>query len=128
MNISNLESYGQILAIREHQIKMTSSNIANQDTPNYKAKNIDFKETLNKIEKKSYVDMAVNQKGHIRGDNTIGKFSPKYIITGSMGADNNSVNEHYEKMKFAEYDAQYQAALSFSSSSRSSLINILKDK
>ena len=51
--VSNLEFYNHALAIREMQLELSASNLANQSTPNYKAKGVDFKEAFKHVLKKT---------------------------------------------------------------------------
>ena len=57
------------LNLQAHRQQLIASNIANADTPNYKAKDVDFRAALQGALKAatSTVPLATTQSGHIQG-------------------------------------------------------------
>ena len=57
------------LNLQAHRQQLIASNIANADTPNYKAKDVDFRAALQGALKASTsaVALATTQPGHIQG-------------------------------------------------------------
>ncbi len=124
--ISNIDFFTNALAVRELQLQLTSSNLANQDTPNFKAKGVDFKTALSEIMSSDTIGLKKEHKVHYSGnDSTLG-VNVSYINTGSIRADGNNVNEHLEKANFANQHVLYEAALTFSNSAKDSIKNSLK--
>lgn len=126
-NISSVEMMQAALAIREAQLSMTTSNLANVDTPNYKAKGLDFKSELNNVINDTGIKLNKTRPDHLNGSYSQSGHTVLYVNSGSLKADGNSVNETLEKAKFAEYQLQYQAALELSTKSTKSLVNAYKD-
>ncbi|MCY9860968.1 flagellar basal body rod protein FlgB [Vibrio coralliirubri] len=124
--VSNLDFYNHALAIREMQLQLTASNIANQDTPDYKAKGVDFKQAFKQAIDAQNIGLAKDNTRHFDGVGNSRGIQVGYIDTGMIRPDGNNVNEHLEKANFAEQQAFYEAALMFANSSKDSIKNALK--
>lgn len=124
--VSNLEFYNHALAIREMQLELSASNLANQSTPNYKAKGVDFKEAFKQAVSSEGIGLAKDNVRHLDGIGNSRGIEVGYINTGMMRPDGNNVNEHLEKANFAQNQALYEAALNFNKSSKDSVIKALK--
>lgn len=124
--VSNLEFYNHALAIREMQLELSASNLANQSTPNYKAKGVDFKEAFKQAVSSEGIGLAKDNARHLDGIGNSRGIEVGYINTGMMRPDGNNVNEHLEKANFAQSQALYEAALNFNKSSKDSVIKALK--
>ena len=103
----------QILAFREKRGEVLAANLANADTPNFKARDLDFKSVL-KQTVASGVTMERTHSGHITppqqhlfGANLM------YRNPNQVSLDGNTVESHVEQAKYAENAVQYQASLSF---------------
>ena len=88
------------LYVRARRSATLSSNLANSDTPNYKARDIDFRQVLKNADARS-------SGGAIRTTNA------KYRQPFQTSIDGNTVDAQMEKAKFAENSMQYQSSLSF---------------
>ena len=103
-----------ILVQRQEQI---ASNIANADTPHYKARDIDFKEALtNRLagRREQSVSLAVTSRRHIGGGSEAATpVSMKYRNEFQPGVDGNTVNMDVERAAFAETALRLEAALTF---------------
>lgn len=105
------------LNVRAHRQQLIASNIANADTPNYKATDVDFKSAL---------DAALSGKqagapGVMRTDArhlATAPSSPFATATGyrtekQASVDGNTVDMDTERAAFAENALQYEATLTF---------------
>jgi flagellar basal-body rod protein FlgB len=105
----------EALYLRARRGSTIASNLANSDTPNYKARDIDFKQVLR---------TAANMESSGR----LNKTNAKHIQPGGYNAataellyrhpyqpsiDGNTVDAQIEKTKFAENAVQYQTSLQF---------------
>ena len=67
-----LNFHAQALKVRDQRQQVLASNIANADTPNYKARDLDFKATLQSALKGAAasggVAMAATAPGHMKGN------------------------------------------------------------
>lgn len=124
--INNLQFYNTALKLRELQLSLTASNIANQDTPNFKARGIDFKDQLDAKLSGQTQGLERTNVRHFKGMNDFGGVAVKYVDGGVTKADGNSVNPHLEATKIVEERNLYNAALNFSKSSADSILNAMK--
>lgn len=98
------------LDLRSIRQNLISSNIANQETPGYKAVDIDFKAALSKAEGES-IPMIKSDERHIEG--LPGASSTEVAVQNTGiddGYDKNSVNIEMEMAKMAENTMMYNAA------------------
>ncbi|MDX9884913.1 flagellar basal body rod protein FlgB [Thauera sp.] len=104
------------LSLQAHRQQLIASNIANADTPNYKAKDVDFRAVLQGALKASNsgVPLATTQSGHIQG----GGAPTLEALTGyrselQSAVDGNTVNMDVERAAFAENALRYEASVTF---------------
>ncbi|HTJ97594.1 MAG TPA: flagellar basal body rod protein FlgB [Rhodocyclaceae bacterium] len=105
------------LGLRGYQQELLASNIANADTPNYKARDIDFKSALqNAMSGKGdgSVTMNTTSSRHLQGDGaTPYGATLKYRTEYQSNVDGNTVNMDIERTAFAENSIQMEALLTF---------------
>src|SRR3977135_4749083 len=103
----------QALLLHEQRIGVLATNIANADTPNYKARDIDFSEVLGRTDEGS-LSMRVTQAAHItipEGELPAGDL--KYRNPYQASLDGNTVEMPVEQAAFSENNVRYQASLMF---------------
>jgi flagellar basal-body rod protein FlgB len=103
----------QALLLHGQRISVLATNIANADTPNYKARDIDFSEVLAQSDGGA-LSMRVTQAAHItipRGELPAGDL--KYRNPYQASLDGNTVEMPVEQAAFAENNVRYQASLTF---------------
>ena len=104
------------LNARAYRQQVIASNIANADTPNFKARDVDFRAALAGAlgGKTADVAMKITSKRHIAGA-AGGTFdaSLKYRNEEQGAVDGNTVNMDVERAAFAENSVQYQASVTF---------------
>jgi flagellar basal-body rod protein FlgB len=116
---SVLGIHANALPIREMRAKTLAANLANADTPNYKAKDIDFRSALLKL--KGDKDdlptpaMKLTNAGHIAGFSDAITTSQylKYRNPTQPSLDGNTVETHIEKAKFMENSIEQSMTLQF---------------
>jgi flagellar basal-body rod protein FlgB len=113
MKIQPFAQHVQALRVRELRNEILSSNIANADTPNYKARDIDFSSALRGAQT-GQLHMARTSSLHsdAAGINRAGA-SSQYRIPTQPTLDGNTVETDVEQAAFAENAVQYRAALTF---------------
>lgn len=109
------------LNLRSHRQELLASNIANADTPNYKARDIDFKSALNAAlsgKSEGALAMARTQAGHLPGAGDTSPYGAavRYRSEFQGAVDGNTVNMDIERAAFAENALQTEAMLTFISS------------
>lgn len=114
----NLDSYlgnlSTALELRGKRAELLASNMANADTPNYKARDFDFQAALGQAQGQQ-VALRTTARGHINPEGGAGGVQPalQYRIPGQPSLDGNTVDIQQEKSAFTENAVQYQATLSF---------------
>lgn len=112
-----LSFQSKALGLRAHRQQILAGNIANADTPNYKARDFDFSAALkDAIAGRSSGDLplATTAPGHIQG--TIASSAPTrlmYRTPAQDSVDGNTVDMDLERSAFSENAIQYQAGLTF---------------
>lgn len=103
---------GSALDLRAARQRLISSNIANQDTPGYKASDIKFEDELRKREGGSGVPVLVRtSSGHLPLSG-IGAGEPRVIdrAADTEGYDQNSVGIEGEMARLSENALMYSVA------------------
>jgi len=111
---SALALHPDALRIRSQRAEMLSSNITNADTPNYKARDIDFKDALKMASSGQPNNIKTTHANHFSTSG--GQFSSldvKYRTVLQDSLDGNTVDEQVEHTQFMENSVKYQASLSF---------------
>lgn len=117
--LSNALNFGrQALTLRADRQKVLANNIANADTPNYKARDFNFQQALAVATKGSEaagsLPMATTSPRHLHGSaNAGGGTGPQlmYRIPDQPSLDGNTVNMDVERAKFADNTIRYQASV-----------------
>jgi len=123
----------QALRIRDQRQQVLASNIANADTPNYKARDMDFKAALqgalNGAGASGGVAMATTAPGHIAGKAGLGAGAGAGLLyrTPAQGSvDGNTVEMDAERAAFAENAVQYEFNLTQVNSHIKNLMSIIQ--
>lgn len=100
------------LRVREKRTELLASNLANVDTPHYKARDLDFRAIL-KGEQTRPLALSITQPSHQlkQPTDTLGETLYRNPYQPSM--DGNTVESEQEHIRFAENALQYQATLGF---------------
>jgi len=118
------------LHVRTARGEVLANNLANADTPNYKARDIDFRKAMAVAQEElstSKPDMVRTNARHIEGfaelttDNYL-----KYRLPTQPALDGNTVETHIEKAKFMENAIQQQTTLEFIDSKISGIRGALR--
>jgi flagellar basal-body rod protein FlgB len=103
----------QALLLHGQRIGVLATNLANADTPNYKARDIDFSEVLSNTGEGS-LPMQMTQAAHISiSDDELPAGDLKYRNPYQASLDGNTVEMPVEQAAFAENNVRYQASLTF---------------
>jgi flagellar basal-body rod protein FlgB len=108
----SLSVFSQALNLRTQRHQVLASNIANADTPNYKARDFGFETAMqNAMSGRSdvgRVDMARTSVGHIARSGAGGSADFKYRSETQSAVDGNTVDMDVERAQIAENALQYQ--------------------
>jgi flagellar basal-body rod protein FlgB len=116
----DLSSIRSALGARGYRQELLASNIANADTPHYKARDIDFKAALSTAQgtrsagSVAPVTLARTQAGHLGGgDESPFGGAARYRSEYQGAVDGNTVNMDVERAAFAENALQVEALITF---------------
>jgi flagellar basal-body rod protein FlgB len=98
------------LGVRSQRMEVLARNIANADTPNYKAQDVDFKAML-KEAKTEYLT-ATNEK-HYAGLQEAPDNGMRYRTPFNTSFDGNTVEMNVEQAQYGKAASDYQATLQF---------------
>lgn len=104
------------LSLRAQRQQLLASNIANADTPNYKARDVDFSKALQGALARNGAPaepMARTAPPHLapQGKVTIGGLEPQYRTTVQGSVDGNTVDMDVERNQFTDNAIRYEASL-----------------
>lgn len=112
-----LNFHQEALNLRAERQKVLASNIANADTPNYKARDFDFGSELSRAMKqgRSSTDglaLSTTSGRHIpaQAPSTAGR-DLLYRVPDQPSLDGNTVDMDRERAQFADNAVRYQASL-----------------
>ncbi|MGH8229384.1 MAG: flagellar basal body rod protein FlgB [Steroidobacteraceae bacterium] len=125
----------QALELQSRRMQVIADNLANVDTPNYKARDIDFRAALAAasggpdapvtLETTSPLDIgAAGAAGGASGATGLGT-DLKYRVPLAPSLDGNTVDSALEDAAFAKTSVRYQATLTFLSTSLRNLMTAI---
>jgi len=126
-----LNFHQQALGLRAARQELLASNIANSDTPNFKAKDIDFSSVLREKLSATSPTTVLNTTSpmHISNgkENGIGN-SIVYRIPMQPSVDGNTVDMDSERTRFADNSIKYDASISFISMQFRNLLTAIQER
>ena len=101
------------MRLQGRRAQLLSQNLANSDTPNYKAKDIDFKAALKSVSNGSMnTTLKATQAGHIQPQGLfMGSIEEMYRQPTQASLDGNTVEPHVEMAEFTENSMRYLMTL-----------------
>jgi len=105
--------HAQALTLRSRRAEVIAGNLANADTPGFKARDFDFHKVLNQ-EIQGSVRVRTTSQRHIQPDS--GLVSPAQMLYRTPmqpSLDGNTVDTEQEHIAFSTNALEYQTSLSF---------------
>ena len=111
-NNKNRDFQQKMLGIRAYRQQILASNIANADTPDYKAMDIEITEAAS-ADQSPPLQLNTSSPGHLKGNSSWQSppVSLKYHVPSQAAVDGNTVEMDVERQKFAENSLMYQFSL-----------------
>ncbi len=103
-------THANALRVLSRRNEVLAANIVNADTPNYKARDVDFRAALGRA-RVGTVDMARTDDRHIVSGGMTGADHVKYRLPMQPSQDGNTVEAEVEQASFAENAVRYQFSL-----------------
>ena len=115
INLDKTLSFNQrALAVFNRRSEVLAANLANADTPNYKARDIDFQAALRgAMGSGKSLPLTVTQPGHIRAGGGEGREELLYRVPHQPAVDGNTVETAEEQARFSENAMRYLAEVRF---------------
>ncbi|CAN5276788.1 flagellar basal body rod protein FlgB [soil metagenome] len=118
-----LDFQAEALKLRSERTKVLAGNIANADTPGFKARDFDFGKSLASATHAmntasgSATSLATTAAGHVQTASafggTAGAARLQYRAVSQPSIDGNTVDSDVEQAKFAENTVRYESNLKF---------------
>jgi flagellar basal-body rod protein FlgB len=111
---ASLDFQATALALHAQRAKVLASNIANADTPNYQAKDFDFKQALSEATAQSAATPTRTNPAHLAASGPDGPTPTlQYRQPLQAALDGNTVDLDTERAAFSENSVRYEATLRF---------------
>lgn len=101
------------LELRAYRAQLLATNIANADTPNYKAVDIDFKTALSQAQSGDLPLTVTNSNQIQTSGGEKSQFELMYRVPMQPSLDGNTVDSQIEQSEFTRNAVQHQASLMF---------------
>jgi len=111
-----LQFHQNALNVRAFRQQLLASNIANADTPGYKARDIDFAAALSDAgagRALSAASLSKTEQGHLGGSKADEPAAVLYRTVQQPSIDGNTVDMDMERNRFADNAVHYDANLTF---------------
>ncbi|MFT6916774.1 MAG: flagellar basal-body rod protein FlgB [Motiliproteus sp.] len=126
---SALGIHPQALLLRTERAEILAGNIVNADTPNYKARDIDFQAILNGALKQqgAPLGMSATQSGH-QGGVLNPDFAAEMLYRTPLqpSLDGNTVDVQQEQAEYAKNALAFQASYTFLNKKMTGLMSAIK--
>jgi flagellar basal-body rod protein FlgB len=99
----------QALGMRSQRMEVLARNIANADTPSFKAQDIDFRSVLKDTQAAA---LQTTHSNHLPTDQADPQNGLKFRVPFNVAFDGNTVELPVEQAKYGQSAADYQATLS----------------
>ncbi len=119
---SAIGTYESALQLRSKRAEILSSNLANADTPNFKARDFDFQAAL-KSALASGDSMGKPTQGSM---GSVGSPPLQYRTPMQPSVDGNTVDEHVEHAEFMRNSLEFQATFTLLNSRIKGLMGAIK--
>jgi flagellar basal-body rod protein FlgB len=123
-----LDFQSQALVLRAERQRLIASNIANADTPGYRAREMDFAHALRQATRSTTGrELAVTHAAHVAGSLDAGEVPELLHARHSQDAlDRNTVDLDRERASFADNSVKYEATLRFINGSVRTTLDAMK--
>ena len=120
----------QALVLRARRAEVLAANLANSDTPNYKARDLDFRAALTGAQAQrgdGTLSLASTDTAHLQADGAgLPGAALLYRMPSQPSIDGNTVDSQVEYSQFAQNAIQYQASLTFLNSRIHTLMSAIR--
>lgn len=115
----------QALELREKRAEVLANNLANADTPGFKARDFDFKQMLG-LQMDNQLKMAATDGKHLPPMEEVQGDDLKYRIPMQASLDGNTVDTQQEVAEFTKNVLDFQASFQLLNGKFKSLSKVLR--
>ena len=119
-----LEIHSAALSLRNKKNEIIASNIANAATPNYKARDLDFKSEMSRHLKTG--NLTTTNEKHFSLMRPVSHKGVSFREPLQQSLDGNTVELAVEQMEFSENSIRYSTTLSFLNSKIACLMSAIR--
>lgn len=117
--------HAQTAILRAKRAEILAANLANADTPHYKARDLDFSALLN--DELGGVALSRTRGRHLAaGEGDLGDVELMYRVPAQASLDQNTVDVQAERAAFLDNAIRYQASLRFLESKLTGLLSAFR--
>lgn len=118
----------QALSLRINRAEILANNLANADTPGFKARDLDFKATLREATKSSEPDALALNKTNALHQDTSDKADGDLLYRTPMqpSLDGNTVDSQYELAQYMRNNMDFQTSFQFLNGSFRGLMTAIR--
>ena len=98
-------------AVQARRLEVIAGNIANANTPNYRARDVDFKRAL--ADAGDEMRLAVTDPTHVESPDQLTRDALMFRVPLAPSRDGNTVETHIEEAAYGDAAGRYLAALRF---------------
>ena len=127
----SLDFQEKALGLRAHRQQVLAGNIANADTPHYKARDFDFSTALQEaLAGQGSGDLRLSKTSvrHLDGAAGSGPARLLYRMPTQDSADGNTVEMDVERAQFSENAIRYEAGLTFISGKIKTMLSAMQSQ
>lgn len=123
---SALGIHPQAAMLRSHRAELLAANLANADTPNYQARDFDFRAALDNALGDGFAMVRTDSRHLALGDGAMGDAEMMYRVPAQASLDQNTVDVQAERARFVDNAMRYQATMRFLDSRFSGLLRAFR--
>ncbi len=125
---STFNLHEQALYLQARRTELLSSNLANAETPNYKAKDFDFNASLQAAIRNPFGNkpLVETSSKHIQPEKSDYRFETLFRMPYQASLDGNTVESQVEMSAFNDNAIRYMASLRFLNGKISTLMSAIR--
>lgn len=109
-----LDTQAQALTLQNRRLELLARNIANADTPDFKARDLDFRAAMRQAQEGAGADaLRTTTTRHMAAETAAPDANALYRVPFNASFDGNTVELSVEQAQFGKAAADLQSTLSF---------------
>lgn len=115
INFNNaLGVHPNAMLLRAERAEILANNLANSDTPGFKARDMNFQQVLaGETERHNSLQMSATNKGHLNGRSSQSEYDMLYRNPSQPSIDGNTVDTQIEQTLFTKNSMDYNSSFEF---------------